>query len=257
MKQLLWCKAANTTTDFDNFYATEGNSLGSAIKFWGKGYKSLIDSPKIFGEACIVTNMTKIKAKLSDCGKVYMWRGYAKDHKAGTYRLYNPTTRKMIMSRDVVFLRKSTKEYEAERLENHCRTFRYQFSSKSEEDESNDDDLKPELVSIDDSDDLGEHENLNQQSQVHFPPVVNTVPNDDTISARVSSGLRGVLQTNSNLQDPKVHRALRQLEGSFINPKGTDLLNRANDTGTHNVAEELQADQTSETPNTPLESQMG
>jgi len=53
MKQLLWCEAANTTTDFDNFNATEGSSLGSAIKFWGKRYKSLIDSPKIFREAVL------------------------------------------------------------------------------------------------------------------------------------------------------------------------------------------------------------
>ena len=257
MKQLLWCEAANTTTDFDNFYATEGSSLGSATKFWGKGYKSLIDSPKNFGEACIVTDTTKIKAKLSDRGKVCMWMGYARDHKAGTYRLYNPTTRKIIMSRDVIFLRKSTKEYEAERLENHRRTFKRQFSSKSEVDESNDDDTPPNLVSKDDTDDEGEREDLNQETQVHFPPVVNIVPDDDTISARVSSGLPGVLQTNSNLLDPKVYRALRQLEGPFINPGATDLLNRAKATGTHDVAEDSQASHTSKNPNTPSESQTG
>ena len=32
------------------------------------------------------------------------WIGYASDHAAGTYRLYNPSTGRVIMSRDVRFL---------------------------------------------------------------------------------------------------------------------------------------------------------
>ena len=65
-------KAANTATDYDNFYPLPGENLGSTQKFWGKGHKSKIDWPKIFGEACIVTDSSKIKAKLSDRGKTCM-----------------------------------------------------------------------------------------------------------------------------------------------------------------------------------------
>ncbi|MCP4747478.1 MAG: transposase family protein, partial [Desulfobacteraceae bacterium] len=178
MKQLLWCEAANTVTDLDNFYATEGSSLGSAVKFWGKGYKSLIDSPKIFGEAVIVATGAKIKAKLSDRGKVCMWMGYAKNHKAGTYRLYNPATRKLIMSRDVVFLRKLTKDFEAEKLKNHCRTFKWQFSTDHDEDESDDESSLPELVPGEDSDSEEEPEFADPKPLVCNPLIVRTVPDD-------------------------------------------------------------------------------
>ena len=104
LKRLLWPEPANTATDYDNYYPIPGDSLGSEHKFWGKGYKSYIDSPKIFGEACIVTNHTRIKAKLADRGKPCMWMGFAKNHKAGTYRLYNQKTNKLIISRDVTFI---------------------------------------------------------------------------------------------------------------------------------------------------------
>ena len=43
------------------------------------------------------------------------WIGYASDHATGTYRLYNPGTGRVIMSRDVVFLEpKETRKPEKE-----------------------------------------------------------------------------------------------------------------------------------------------
>ena len=36
-----------------------------------------------------------------------MWVGYAAEHAVGTYRVLNPETRKILLTRDVIFLGKS------------------------------------------------------------------------------------------------------------------------------------------------------
>jgi hypothetical protein len=84
-------------------------------KFFGKGKKSIVNTTKKFGERCISTSREKIKAKLSARGIIMHWIGYAQDHAAGTYRLYNQDTGRVIMSRDVVFLEpKETRKPEKE-----------------------------------------------------------------------------------------------------------------------------------------------
>ena len=60
-------------------------------------------------KTAIVTDRTKIKAKLKDRGKPCHWLGYSPNHARGTYRLLNPQTRKIIQSRDVKFLNKSNR----------------------------------------------------------------------------------------------------------------------------------------------------
>ena len=51
-----------------------------------------------------MADRTKIKAKLRDRGKKCLWLGYAKDWSTDTYMLYNPKTRSIIFSRDIIFL---------------------------------------------------------------------------------------------------------------------------------------------------------
>ena len=63
-------------------------------KFFGKGVRSQIDSTKFFGEMVIVTNRERIKAKLADRGKTYMWLGYTRNDPAGTYCVLNLKKRK-------------------------------------------------------------------------------------------------------------------------------------------------------------------
>ncbi len=103
----LWPEVDNTTTDLDDYYPVEDSSQGLASKCFGKGYKSIIDSPKIFGEACIVTDCNKIKSKLAQRGKPCIWLGYTKNHKAGTFHLYNTITGRILLSRDVTLMRKT------------------------------------------------------------------------------------------------------------------------------------------------------
>ena len=46
--------------------------------------------------------------------KTCIWLGYAKDHAIGTYRVYNPKTNKVSLTRDVTFLRESDNDWVAE-----------------------------------------------------------------------------------------------------------------------------------------------
>ncbi len=55
----------------------------------------------------VIADRTKIKAKLLDRGKTFMFLGYADGHAAETYRIWNPETKKMIISSDVIFLQKN------------------------------------------------------------------------------------------------------------------------------------------------------
>ena len=82
-----------------------------------------IGDSKIFGERCIVADRTKIKAKLTNHGKICYWMGYVDNHALNTYRILNPKTGRVILSRDVSFLRQaktqivSELEYEREEEE--------------------------------------------------------------------------------------------------------------------------------------------
>ena len=65
----------------------------------------------------VVTNQEKIKAKLADCRKTCMWLGYARNHAAGTYHVLNLKTRKIIITRDVIFLRKSYGDWANDKIQ--------------------------------------------------------------------------------------------------------------------------------------------
>ena len=119
LRNSLWAEAVNTATELDGILVAQGQKLSPYQKFFGKGYKSIIDVTKTFGEKCIVANQTTIKNKLADRGKPCLWMGYAKDHSAGTFRLYNPATRKVILSRDVTFLGETLEEVNDEIEEDH------------------------------------------------------------------------------------------------------------------------------------------
>ena len=106
----LWAEAANTATDLDGILVGPGETVDSTTKFFGKGYKSNILSTKIFGEECIVANAKTVNTKIEPRGRKLNWVGYAKDHPVGTYRLFNPASKKIVVSRDVTFLRDLSKQ---------------------------------------------------------------------------------------------------------------------------------------------------
>ncbi len=144
----LWPEAANEVTDLDNFYPVEDSSQGSAYKFFGKGYKYILDSSKIFGEACTVTDHNKIKSKLAQQGKPCIWLGYTKNHKAGTFFLYNTVTMRIFLSRHATFMHKTFQEYKQDNaLRPHVKCDNHDSSlPESKYDKDNDGDENSDAV---------------------------------------------------------------------------------------------------------------
>ena len=65
-------------------------------------------SARKFGERCVVADRAKIKAKFKNRGNWMYWMGFARDRAAGTYRMFNPATRKVIRTRDVRFTKSAS-----------------------------------------------------------------------------------------------------------------------------------------------------
>ncbi|MCP4746672.1 MAG: hypothetical protein GY874_11125, partial [Desulfobacteraceae bacterium] len=83
----------------NNILVKQGKKESSFQHFFGKGVKSLVpNSIQKFGEMAVITNQQKIKAKLDDRGKTCIWLGYAKNHTVGIHCIYNPNTRKVILT---------------------------------------------------------------------------------------------------------------------------------------------------------------
>ena len=65
-----------------------------------------------FGKMCIATLKDNTHwSKLANRGTPSIWVGYAENHPAGTYQIFNPKTKKIILTRDMTFLQKSYSEY--------------------------------------------------------------------------------------------------------------------------------------------------
>ena len=56
------------------------------------------------GEVGVLCNRKKIKSKDEERGTKGIFVGYADDHTPDTYRMYNPITRKIVLSRDIRWL---------------------------------------------------------------------------------------------------------------------------------------------------------
>ena len=68
---------------------------------------------RTFGEIGIVSDQRskKTRGKLKDRGFPCMFVGYPKDHAADTYKMFNLQTKKVIMSRNIIWLNKFYSEY--------------------------------------------------------------------------------------------------------------------------------------------------
>ena len=96
---VLWTEVTETATDLDN--------QNSFQKFSGDKKECFVTSSalKRFGGKVIVANRTKFEAKMKDHGIKCLWLRYIENRFADTYRLYNPKTRAIILSRDVKIFR--------------------------------------------------------------------------------------------------------------------------------------------------------
>ena len=108
----LWAEAANTAMLLKNNLITPNRTLSPFQQFFGKETKNVLALMQKFGEMCITTFKDNThRANLANCGTPGIRVGYAQNHPASTYWIFNPKTKKIILTRDVTFLQKSYGEY--------------------------------------------------------------------------------------------------------------------------------------------------
>jgi hypothetical protein len=84
---------------------------------------------RLFGEMEIIARHSekKIRNKLEDCGNTVMFNGYLDTHKTDVYKFMNIATKKIMMSRDVIWLNKTHSQ--------HMKITQVDFVSSEVEDE--------------------------------------------------------------------------------------------------------------------------
>ena len=106
-----WCDAVSTATKLDVLLVDKEDEKGPFETFYREKAK-YAEHLRTFGEIGIVTvSNTSKKTKLEDRGKACMFVGYAKDHTGDTYRMLNLKTKKIWISRDVIWVQQSFGDY--------------------------------------------------------------------------------------------------------------------------------------------------
>jgi len=99
---LFWTEAANTVTHLENITTRKGTTRTPHYLFYGS------DAPyakhlQVFGKLGIV-KVLQLTNKLSDKGMKAIFVGYADKHAGNVYRFINPSTNRIILSRDMKWL---------------------------------------------------------------------------------------------------------------------------------------------------------
>ena len=205
----LWTEAANTATLLDSYLITDASDMNSYQKFFGKGKRCPVTEPtKKFGEPCIVSDRTKIKSKLQERGKEANWIGYASDHATYRYHIFNPKTRKVILSRDVTFIGQKVKQAKLQTI-----TMEKQDESDSDE-EILTNFTKSNLISDDEDSVTSNNESINNEED-----------NDDFDLQNQDDNQQQEDSLPQNIDNPKVIRAMKNLQASY-NPDAQKILDK-------------------------------
>ena len=102
-RKKLWAEAVNCAEDVRNSMATSGSTKSANELFYGRK-SSFVCHLIEFGRIRYITRRdTKIKGKLSERAIKCIMVGYARNHARDVYRLYNPSTKRISLSRDVTW----------------------------------------------------------------------------------------------------------------------------------------------------------
>ena len=106
----IWAECAQLATHYGNILVTRERSVSPHMSLFGKTPRCLNDL-KIFGEMGVVTTKNNIQGKLEDRGKVCMFVGYPPSHACDVYKMFNLETKRIILSRDITWLKKTYGEW--------------------------------------------------------------------------------------------------------------------------------------------------
>ena len=104
-KKKLWAECANIQTDLWNIQVQKDQDKSPHELFFDT-LPQYAHNLQIFGQAGVVLKSGKksIKAKLTSRGDRKYFVGYAKNHSHDVYRMWNPTTGRVSVTRDIRWL---------------------------------------------------------------------------------------------------------------------------------------------------------
>ena len=107
IRYLLYREAITTATLLDGLVAEtiDGQTKTRYAHFYGENQK-WVQHLKTWGEAGTVKIATDTTSKLEKIGVQCMFVGYAKDHAGDVYRMWDPTTNRVHVTRDVIWLKR-------------------------------------------------------------------------------------------------------------------------------------------------------
>ena len=108
----IWAECAQLATHYANILVSRGRSSSPHLLLFGKLPRGL-EELRTFGEMGVVTTKNKIQGKLEDRGKVCMFVGYPPNHACDVYKMLNLETKRIITSRDIIWLKKTYGEWVA------------------------------------------------------------------------------------------------------------------------------------------------
>ena len=116
LRKYLWAECASTATRLQNSIIKKQGERSSYEEYYGKKNK-ILNHLRIFGEAgAVKNNKKKLHSKLENRGIVCLFIGYDANHPEDTYRMLNLETKKLIIIRDVKWLKKMYKKRGNEKL---------------------------------------------------------------------------------------------------------------------------------------------
>jgi Reverse transcriptase (RNA-dependent DNA polymerase)/gag-polypeptide of LTR copia-type len=110
LRNSLWCEAASTATDVENLLIGRNEDQPARLAFFKKDLPKA-DNLKQFGEMAIIKMGGDVKGKLTNRGIPVMYLGRQKDHAGDTFRFLNIATKRVLVSRDAIWLNKVYGEY--------------------------------------------------------------------------------------------------------------------------------------------------
>ena len=111
-RQQLWCEAAQTATMLDSILVQDSAKSPPFTQVFGVDAK-YAKPLRGFGEMCVVADTdNKVgRTKIDPRGKIRLFVGYSSQHAGDVYRLLNPKTSRVILSRDVKWTGKMWAEF--------------------------------------------------------------------------------------------------------------------------------------------------
>ena len=111
-RQEMWCETAQTATMLENVLVQEKGGKLPHNKFYGE-YPKCAKYLRTFGEIGVTAiSSNKIgRTKLDPRGQISMFVGYSLDHPSDSYCLINLSTKRIIHSRDIIWLDKTWGHY--------------------------------------------------------------------------------------------------------------------------------------------------